>query len=191
MTYSFKKEDASYTITESTDQYKRIVRNIDTQNKNIYRIIESLTSQLSYKRKNLQDKLMGLEAQLYDVPATEMELSRLNRMFNLNEKYYTLLIEKKTQYAISKAGFTMDNMVLQAPTEAALISPNKTLTFAGSMILAVLLSFVFLLIRYITFNDIHHANNQKERPFLCRFFRDVAKSGDACKKFYADCSPSA
>lgn len=157
-----QKEDASYIITESTDQYKKIVRNIDTQNKNIYRIIESLTSQLSYKRKNLQDKLMGLEAQLYDVPATEMELSRLNRMFNLNEKYYTLLIEKKTQYAISKAGFTMDNMVLQAPTEAVLISPNKTLTFAGSMILAVLLSFVFLLIRYITFNDIHNPDELKK-----------------------------
>ncbi|MBI3135315.1 MAG: polysaccharide biosynthesis tyrosine autokinase [Bacteroidetes bacterium] len=157
-----QKEDASYTQTEATENYKRITRSIDSQTKNIFRIIGSLTEQLGYKRKNLQDKIAGLESQLYDVPATQMELSRLDRMFNLNEKYYTLLIEKKTQYAISKAGYTMDNMVLQSPTEAILISPNKTITIAGSVVIAFLLSFIFLLVRYITFNDIHNPDELKK-----------------------------
>lgn len=157
-----QKEDASYTQTDVTENYKRIVRNIDSQTKNIFRIISSITDQLGYKRKNLQDKIADLESQLYDVPAKEMELSRLDRMFNLNEKYYTLLIEKKTQYAISKAGYTMDNMVLQSPTDAMLISPNKTVTIAGSLIMAVLLSFIYLLVRYITFNDIHNPDELKK-----------------------------
>lgn len=156
------KEDATYVMTEASDSYKKIIRSIESQNKNIYRILGSITDQLEYKRRNLHDKIMGFESQLYDVPAKEMELSRLNRMFDLNEKYYSLLIEKKTQYAISKAGYTMDNMVLQAPTDAVLISPNRTLTIAGAMILAFMLSFLILLVRYITFNDIHNPDELKK-----------------------------
>lgn len=157
-----QKEDASYVVTESTEQYKRIIRGIESQSNNIFRIIESLTNQLNIKRKALQEKILELQSQLYEVPSQEMELSRLNRMFSLNEKYYTLLIEKKTQYSIFKAGYTMDNMVLQSPSEAQLISPNKTLTIAGALILSILISFVFLLIRYITFNDIHNPDELKK-----------------------------
>jgi tyrosine-protein kinase Etk/Wzc len=157
-----KKEDASYTLTERSDDYKKIVRSIDSQNKNIYRVVESLTTQLEYKRKNLQDRILSLESQLYDVPAKEMELARLNQMVSLNQENYFLLLEKKMQYAISKAGYTMDNRVLQAPTAAVLISPNGTLTFAGSIIMAVLLSFVYLLVKYITFNDIHNPDELKK-----------------------------
>jgi len=157
-----QKEDASYVFTESSDQYKKIHRSIESQNKNVFRIIESLNDQFNYKRKSLQEKIFALEVQLYDVPSKEMELSRLNRMFNLNEKYYTLLIEKKTQYAISKAGYTMDNMVLLAPTDAVLISPNKTITFVGSFVLSVFLGLIYLLVRYITFNDIHNPDELKK-----------------------------
>lgn len=156
------KEDAAYMLTEKSDQYKKIVRSIESQNKNIYRIIESLTNQLNYKRKNLQSRIFELESQLYDLPATEMELSRLNQMFSLNESNYILLMEKKMQYAISKAGYTMDNMVLQAPSEAVLISPNRSITLIGSIVIAVMLSFLFLLVRYITFNDIHNPDELKK-----------------------------
>lgn len=157
-----EKEDAAYMLTEKSDQYKKIVRSIDAQTKSIYRIIESLTNQLNYKRKNLQSRIFELESQLYDLPATEMELSRLNQMFSLNESNYILLMEKKMQYAISKAGYTMDNMVLQSPTEAILISPNQSITLIGSVVMAVLLSFIFLLFRYITFNDIHNPDELKK-----------------------------
>ena len=49
------------------------------------------------------------ELQVYGIvgiPEKEMELSRLERLFLLNEKYYVLLLEKKAQYSISKEGFT-------------------------------------------------------------------------------------
>lgn len=156
------REDASYSMTETSDQMKKINRSIESQNQNILRIIGTIKDQLGYKRNNLQTKISSLETQLYDMPGKEMELSHLSRLRDLNEKYYTLLIEKKTQYAISKAGFTMDNMVLQAPTDAALISPNRSLTIAGAVILAVLVSFLYLLIRYITFNDIHNPDELKK-----------------------------
>jgi len=157
-----QKEDASYMMTDKTDQSKKIKQSIESQNKNILTIITKLSEQITYKRKNLQANIASLQSQLYDVPAVEMELSGLNQMLIINEKYYTLLIESKTQYEISKAGYTMDNMVLLAPTDAVLISPNRTLTLVSSLVLAILIGFIYLLIRYITFNDIHNPDELKK-----------------------------
>ena len=140
---------------------KKINKNIAAQNDNIFRIISTIKDQLKFKKGSIQDRIYQVESQLYGIPEKEMELSRLNRMFNLNEKYYTLLIEKKTQYSISKAGFTMDNMVLQAPTEAVLISPNKKLVYIIAVVLSLLLGLIYLLIRYLTFNDIHEPEELK------------------------------
>lgn len=150
-----EKEDITYSHTMTSDAYKKVTNRIESQTQNIKRSIVSFKKQLNFKKRNLEDRIYSLESQLYGVPAKEMELSRLNRMFNLNEKYYTLLIEKKTQYSISKAGYTMDNMVLQYPTRAVLISPNKKFVYVVLFVLALLISIIYILIRYITFNEIN------------------------------------
>lgn len=157
-----EREDLAYNVTEEHQAISKIERRIKSQTDNIYRTLETIEEQLSFKRNQLYDQIKIVKGNLYGVPAQEMELSRLNRMFNLNEKYYTLLIEKKTQYAISKAGFTMDNRVLQAPTNAVLISPNKKFVYTLAIVLTILCSLIFFLIRYLTFNDIHEPDELKK-----------------------------
>jgi capsular exopolysaccharide synthesis family protein len=156
-----RKEDLSYSVTPDNDILKKVESNIASQSDNIFRILKSIKNQLKFKRNSIQQKIFEIEGKLYGIPEKEMELSRLNRMFNLNEKYYTLLIEKKTEYAISKAGYTMDNMILKAPNDAVLISPNRNLVYTASVILALLIGIIYLLIRYLTFNEIHEAEELK------------------------------
>ncbi|MCH2234874.1 MAG: polysaccharide biosynthesis tyrosine autokinase [Crocinitomicaceae bacterium] len=150
-----QREDISYSFTKASDEYVRVERKIESQAQNIRRTIDSFKKQIQFRKRNLEDRIYSLESQLYGVPAKEMELSRLNRMFNLNEKYYTLLIEKKTQYAISKAGYTMDNMILQPPSQASLISPQKRFVYLALIFLSLLISLIYILIKYITFNEFH------------------------------------
>ncbi len=157
-----QKEDASYGMTEENENIKRINRNVDIQVETINRTIKSVKNQIQNKRNGLKNKIAELEAKLYGVPAKEMELSRLKRKFNLNEKYYSLLIEKRTQYEISKAGYTMDNLILQAPTRPKLISPNKKLVYVGVTVMSFLIGILFLVFKYITFNVIHNENELKK-----------------------------
>jgi len=156
------KEDISYDVTANNDIIKKLDRKIEAKTDNIIRSIGAVKEQLRFKRNNLQNRIYVLEAELYGVPKKEMELSRLNRMFNLNEKYYSLLIEKKTQYSISKAGYTIDNMVLQAPSSAGLISPNGKLIYTGLIVLSFILGLIYLLSRYIRFNEIQSPEELKK-----------------------------
>lgn len=155
-------EDVSYNVTASNDIVKKLNRKIETKSENIKRSITSLKEQLRFKKSGLQDRIYNLESQLYGVPQKEMELSRLNRMFNLNEKYYSLLIEKKTQYSISKAGYTTDNMVLQRPSSAGLVSPKGKLIYIGLIVISILMGFIYLLLRYLGFNDIQSPEELKK-----------------------------
>jgi len=157
-----QKEDASYGLTELNDNIKKINTNISIQVKTINRTINSIKTQVKGKREALQKKISQLESKLYGVPAKEMELSRLKRKFNLNEKYYSLLVEKRTQYEISKAGYTMDNLILQEPSTPQLISPNKKLIYVGVFVLSILMAFLYLVIKYITFNVIHNETELKK-----------------------------
>lgn len=156
------REDLSYNVTSNNDLVKKLNRKIESKVENIIRTISSVKDQLRFKKGSLHDRIYGLESQLYGIPQKEMELSRLNRMFSLNEKYYSLLIEKKTQYSISKAGYTTDNMVLQAPSTAELISPNRKLIYTGLLVVSFLIGFTYLLIRYLRFNEIQSPEELKK-----------------------------
>jgi tyrosine-protein kinase Etk/Wzc len=156
------KEDASYNLTSENEVVKKFVRKINSKVDNIKRIVRSIKDQLNFKKRSLQERINKLEGQLYGVPQKEMELARLDRMFKLNEKYYSLLIEKKTQYSISKAGYTTANMVLQAPDSAGMISPNKRLIYVGAIVFAFLLSFIYLIIKYLRFNEIQNPDELRK-----------------------------
>lgn len=150
------KEDASYQVTAESQMIKNLNTNIDTQVENIAQTLNAIRNQVSSRKERLKKKLQLLESQLYGVPAKEMELAGLRRKFNLNEKYYSLLIEKRTEYEISKAGYTVDNSILQSPTTPALVSPNPRLIYVSAVFLSFLMCFIFVSIKYLTFNVVHN-----------------------------------
>ena len=155
-------EDASYGMTTVNDAVKKLNTNIDIQIETINRTLVSIKKQVKGRRDNIQGKISQLEGRLYGVPAKEMAMSRLRRKFNLNEKYYSLLVEKRTQYQISKAGYTMDNLVLQEPSIPALISPQKKMIYIGMIVMSLMISLLLLVLKYITFNVIHNEAELKK-----------------------------
>ncbi|MDX1349936.1 MAG: polysaccharide biosynthesis tyrosine autokinase [Putridiphycobacter sp.] len=152
------KEDASYQFTDENEILRNLNTNIDAQVETIIQTLKSVKLQVSSRKEGLKKRLQILEGQLYGVPAKEMELAGLRRKFNLNEKYYSLLIEKRTEYQISKAGYIVDNNVLQSPTHPILTSPNKKLVYLSVFAISLLLCFLLIGIKYITFNVIHNEN---------------------------------
>jgi len=155
-------EDASYGMTTVNDAVKKLNTNIDIQIEVINRTLISVKHQVKGRRDNILNKISKLESKLYGVPAKEVIMSRLKRKFNLNEKYYSLLIEKRTQYEISKAGYTMNNLVLQEPSIPILISPQKKMIYVAMFVVSILISLLLLVLKYITFNVIHNETELKK-----------------------------
>ncbi len=153
-----EKEDASYKFTDEYEGFKNLQTNIDLQIETISQTLDAIKSQVYNRKEGLKNRLKVLESKLYGVPAKELELAGLRRKFNLNEKYYSILIEKRTEYEISKASYTIDNNILQAPTRPSLISPNKKIVYLAGFTISLMLSILLIGFKYLTFNVVHNEN---------------------------------
>ena len=89
------------------------------------------------------------------LPEKELELTRLERIHEINNKYYTLLLEKETEYELSKAGITTYNEILKpAPLNEQAISPKSILAYSLAGVLALVISGLIALLNYLTHDKI-------------------------------------
>lgn len=159
-----KKEDLLFEITEENAVIKDINVKINSKINSIKKSVTTILDRLYQNQKLLQSKLGGFESEYFSLPDKKMEYNRLKSLQDLNEKYYTLLAEKKVLYSISKAGFSSNNRVLTQPEISnAPISPNTNMVYGGFLFVGMLLGLTYLAFKYFTFNEI---NNTEELKML-------------------------
>jgi capsular exopolysaccharide synthesis family protein len=157
------KDDATFSQTKKNANIKNLDKRITAQVNTIKRILSAFQIKLKIQKDEINLKILEIESSFYGLPEKEMELSRLERLFQLNEKYYVLLLEKKAQYSISKEGFTTSNLILstvEVPT--APISPRKSLIIIAAVLLGFIVGSANLFIKYIFYNEINSPDELKK-----------------------------
>lgn len=150
-----EKQKLLYTTREGSDPVKEINYQIDIQKNLIINSINSLRRKLEDRLKSLEKKAGELEDDYFSVPDQEIELLRLKRTYDINEKFYTMLLEKKTEYSISQEGFVSSINMLEAPKMPNQpISPNKNLIIGSFLALGFLLSMIVVIIKYLLHSQI-------------------------------------
>lgn len=146
---SIEKENLLYNLTPGSEAVKQINNQIEIQKKLLFESINSYRNKLKTKYTNLKGKTTEISSGIDAQPDREMEYSRLMRMFNINEKYYTLLLEKKTEFSISNAGFVPKTTILEAAVPSNIpFSPSKKSAVTIGVVLAFLMSLLLVSVRY-------------------------------------------
>ncbi len=87
------------------------------------------------------------------VPGIQAEYLRLSRLSDLKEKYYLLMLDKKSAFSITKAGFVSDYTVLRrADIPSKPIFPNSPLIKLMGLVSGLLACLLLIIIRYL----LHH-----------------------------------
>ncbi|HUW05819.1 MAG TPA: polysaccharide biosynthesis tyrosine autokinase [Williamwhitmania sp.] len=114
--------------------------------------VNSLIATNIVARQDIEVRMGKVEAEVLKLPGNERLLIGFERDFDLIDKMYTYLQEKRAEAAIAKASNIPDNKVLDAalPQNATIIKPKKSMNylialFAGGVLpLAILLLIDFL-----------------------------------------------
>ena len=150
-----KKEEILYTATPKSEALKGIDYQINIQKKLLVASIQSLSRKFDLRKEALEGKIKGIEDKFYNLPAQELEYARLLRLFTINEKFYTNLLEKKAEYSISKAGFVSKNVILEsAAPPSTPISPDNKKVFSLLFALALFISAGIIVISYLMHDEI-------------------------------------
>ncbi len=158
-----RREDLLFEVTEENSEVKAINNKIQLKIQSIRRSVSVIEERLSGNFKMLNGKIGNIEGKFYALPQQKMEFSRLKNIQELNEKYYTLLTEKKVQFSISNAGFTSTNRILsKAQVNGVPSSPNRRFTYSVFIFLGLVLGLFILFIKYIRFDEINDEDDLRK-----------------------------
>lgn len=158
-----EKETLLFERTPNNSRVRIVSQEIAAQKESILNIIKALSLKLNTNKAILLNEKSKLEKNFIQMPEKEMGLTRLKRMYSLNEKYYMLLLEKKTQYSISDKGFHSSNLILKAPVVTNVpVAPNKNLIRIGAFLFGLVLGVIVLFFRYLFFNEVQSMEELKK-----------------------------
>lgn len=96
-----------------------------------------------------------IESSIMSFPAKETEMSRLKRHYNLYDKFYGLLMDKLIEQGLTKAGVTVDFIVLSQPSvEIVPIYPKKSIILMSGVGIAILLCLLLVVARFLMYETI-------------------------------------
>jgi tyrosine-protein kinase Etk/Wzc len=145
-----QKENLLYSVTPNAENIKQINYQLDTQKKLLIESLDAVRLRYKTKYKSLLEKSADFKSRLDYSPEDEVELSRLNRLYSISEKYYTMLLEKKTEFSISKAGYVTKNIILERASGGAKVFPNSKTIILIAVLSTLLIIMLILVVVYFT-----------------------------------------
>jgi capsular exopolysaccharide synthesis family protein len=151
-----EKEHALYDATPNNQAVMHLNAEIDEQKQIVVKGIDAILAKEDTKKQDLESEANSIEKDyLSSSSGDNIEYLRLQRLFSIDEKYYDLLLEKKTEYSISKAGFVPESQILENSLPAWVpVSPQKSSTFFIAILAAISASVILLFIIYLFYNEI-------------------------------------
>ncbi|HWY38503.1 MAG TPA: polysaccharide biosynthesis tyrosine autokinase, partial [Bacteroidia bacterium] len=154
-----EKENLLFQVTANSIEVKRVNNQIENQKNLLISTINSLRIKMKGKLVDLKNKSGEYEGKYANRPENDLEYARLLRFFGINEKYYTLLLEKKTEFSISKAGFVSQTMVLERGiANLTPVSPNQRTTILIAVLTALVMGLFIIISKYLFHNEINSLN---------------------------------
>lgn len=145
------KENLLYSVTPSAENIKQVNYQLENQKKLLLESLDAVRLRYKTKYKSLLEKSVDFKNKLDYSPEDEVELSRLNRLYTISEKYYTMLLEKKTEFSISKAGYVTKNIILErAIGMGSKVFPNSRNIILLAVLITVLISLMIVVVVYFT-----------------------------------------
>jgi len=151
-----KKEDLLYRVTPENSEVKLLDNKVKAKTNLIQRSVSAIENRLMQNAKVLRGNLGKYKNEIFELPEKKMEFNRLKNIQDLNEKYFTLLTEKKVLYAISDAGYASSNRVLSMPKVASSpVEPSKNFIYTSFIMFGIILGLGVMFLKYLMFNEIN------------------------------------
>ena len=120
---------------------------LDELEKNILENINSIRNANLLSIRNLNNRMTLLINSIQDLLEEELKLGNYQRIYELNEEFYNILLQSKAQASIAKASASSDYRMLNKARVTGLISPQKqrNYTLGAGLGLGIPLAIIYLL----------------------------------------------
>lgn len=149
------KEIMLSSYNKNTFAYQKKNQEMNYLKDRLVKYIESSRNQLHKNLDELKSRRKRLESEFVELPSKRTEYSKTERYYGLYEEFYLSLMKNKAAFELAQAGTVTDYRILSsASTPTVPLSPNKIIYYGIGIVAGLLLSFLFVGMRYLTHNKI-------------------------------------
>jgi tyrosine-protein kinase Etk/Wzc len=112
--------------------------------KTISENISSFSTTANISIEELNKRIRKIEGDINRLPATQRQLTTIERKFRLNDAIYSYLMEKHSEAKITKASNLPDDIIIEQAKFNGQVSPNRNLNYMVAFFLALAVPFSFL-----------------------------------------------
>jgi capsular exopolysaccharide synthesis family protein len=150
-----EKEILLSSYNENTLAYQKKSQEINYLKDRVLRYIESSREKMYQSLNALNKNRYQLESEFVELPSKRTEYSKTQRYYGLYEEFYLTLMKNKAEFELAQAGTVTDYRILSsASTPSKPISPNKFIYYGIGIMGGLLLSFIFVGVKYLLHNKI-------------------------------------
>ncbi len=146
-------------FTELHPDVEKASQNISSLKRSIKATLSNNLRQLSQRKASLVSVIAKFNKSIATLPKQERELSKLTRYYNIDEKIYSFLLEKKAETAILKSSTISHSRLLDGAIENFIpIKPKRTLIVLVGIILGLILGLAYAFLREFMNNTVKNSD---------------------------------
>ncbi len=166
-----QREELLLTTKDRNNVLQQINNRLDNNKKTLFEKSSSLLEANKRILDDINNRISKLEKEMIKLPLNERQLINIEREFNLMDKIYTYLLEKRAEASIARASNTSDNKVLDPALSfnSTMIKPNKKTNYLFAIILGLAIpAIIILLIDYLNtrITDLAEIGKYTKTPIL-------------------------
>lgn len=129
---------------------------IDNENKinqikkNILEVINNIENTNQILLNDINVRIQKLGGNTTNILDNERNYAELKRKYKINEELYNLLLKKKAEMSIIRAGLVPDTKIVDFANFSGVVYPLPKKIYMTNLFLALLLPFLYVLLKYVT-----------------------------------------
>jgi len=146
-------------ILEGKQRIKKLKNNLLTY-------ITNSKIAIDENRKDIQKQINIYASNIKSIPKKQRDLLSIQRDFEVNQKMYLFLLEKKSNTIISRAGILPKIKVIEAARNVGIVRPDKNKIRMFFIMFGFVLAVIIVFIREVLFNKIENVEELKKYTTL-------------------------
>ncbi len=129
-------------------QYEIVSNRIKQIKTQLGELLTSVTDVYKIEKKMYDKDVAELNSKLMQAPAKELAMMGYQRKFNINDNYYTYLLQKLSEAQIKKASNFPDHSIMQEAMTGGVINlSDKTSRYTMALLLGLLIPLLLIIIK--------------------------------------------
>jgi tyrosine-protein kinase Etk/Wzc len=157
-----KKKTLEISLKESNPMIQETNNTFLVLKETLQENLKNLIASHQLVLNDLNSRIAQFETQIGGLPQKEQKLLKMTRKYQLSDKLYTYLLEKRAEAGIAGAGITPDSKIIDAAIVSEQVYPKKSNNYSIALLVGLIIPLAIILGLEFFNNTIHnHVDLQK------------------------------